>query len=285
MISSCFPYAASMQVLIFGARGYLGQYFQNLYPDAVTPSVDIADQGAVAAALDEYKPDVVINCAGKTGRPNVDWCEDHKMETLRSNVHGPLVLLEECEKRNIYWVHIGTGCVYSGDARKPYTETDPPNFEGSFYSRTKGHIDQILNDFPDQVLNIRLRMPFDGTENERSLISKIRKYDRLLKSENSMTYIPDLLQAVDTLIQKRATGPFNIVNPGTMSPYRIMELYKEVVDPKHSFSELQESELGEVAKAGRSNCILSTDKLLSYGITMRPVEEAVREALKTLKSG
>ena len=273
-----------MKVLIFGARGYLGQYFHALYPEAAVPSVDIADQVAVSSALDTEKPDVVINCAGKTGRPNVDWCEDHKIETLRSNVHGPLVLLEECEKRSIYWVHIGTGCVYSGDSKKPFTETDAPNFEGSFYSRTKGHIDQILNDFDDQVLNVRLRMPFDGTTGERNLISKIKKYDRLLKTENSMTYIPDLLTAVDELIQKRATGPYNIVNPGVMSPYKIMELYKEIVDPAHEFSDLKVEDLGEVAKAGRSNCVLSTNKLEVEGIVIQPVEDAVREALKLLKN-
>ena len=27
----------------------------------------------------------------KTGRPNVDWCEDHKTETLFSNVTAPLI--------------------------------------------------------------------------------------------------------------------------------------------------------------------------------------------------
>lgn len=273
-----------MSVLIFGSKGYLGQYFLGLYPDAATPAVDIADANAVASVLDELKPDVVINCAGRTGRPNVDWCEDHKIETLHSNVLGPLVLLEECSKRNIYWVHIGTGCVYSGDNSRPFTETDPPNFEGSFYSRTKGNIDQILNDFDDQVLNVRLRMPFDGTTGERNLISKIRKYDRLIDSENSMTYIPDLLQAVDQLIQKRATGPYNIVNPGVISPFRIMTLYKEIVDPSHTFTLLRESELPEVAKAGRSNCVLSTSKLSNEGIIMKPVEEAVIEALNTLKS-
>lgn len=192
-----------MNVLIFGAKGYLGQYFLSMYPHAVTPSVDIANAVDVAAVLDTHKPDVVINCAGRTGRPNVDWCEDHKIETLHSNVLGPLVLLEECGKRNIYWVHIGTGCVYSGDSTTPFTETDAPNFEGSFYSRTKGHIDQILNDFQDEVLNVRLRMPFDGTKNERNLITKIAKYTRLLDTENSMSYIPDLLNAVDALIQKK----------------------------------------------------------------------------------
>lgn len=219
-----------MKVVIFGGRGYMGQYFASLYPDALTPSVDIADSRDIADVLDTEKPDVVINCAGKTGRPNVDWCETHKQETIHSNVIGPLVLVEECGKRDIYLVHIGTGCVYSGNSSTPFTETDAPNFFGSFYSRSKGVIDQLLNDFP--VLNIRLRMPFDGTSNERNLINKIKKYDRLLDTENSMTYIPDLLKAASTLIQKRATGPYNIINPGAITPFRIMELYKEIVEDR-----------------------------------------------------
>lgn len=271
-----------MKVVIFGGRGYMGQYFASLYPDALTPSVDIADSRDIADVLDTEKPDVVINCAGKTGRPNVDWCETHKQETIHSNVIGPLVLVEECGKRDIYLVHIGTGCVYSGNSSTPFTETDAPNFFGSFYSRSKGVIDQLLNDFP--VLNIRLRMPFDGTSNERNLINKIKKYDRLLDTENSMTYIPDLLKAASTLIQKRATGPYNIINPGAITPFRIMELYKEIVDPSHTFELLKEEDLSEVASAGRSSCVLSGDKLASEGIVMKPVEEAFREALQTLKT-
>ena len=78
-------------------------------------TVDIADAGALGEVLEKEKPDIVINTAGKTGRPNIDWCEEHKVETLRSNVAGPLLLLEECAKRNIYWVHLSSGCVYEGD--------------------------------------------------------------------------------------------------------------------------------------------------------------------------
>ncbi|MDP7476842.1 MAG: sugar nucleotide-binding protein [Candidatus Peribacteraceae bacterium] len=117
-----------MKTIIFGSKGYMGQYFLSLYPDAITPSIDIADSKAVAEVLDSEKPDVVINCAGKTGRPNVDWCEDHKAETIHSNVIGPLVLIEECGKRDVYLVHIGTGCVYSGDSSTPFTEEDATNF-------------------------------------------------------------------------------------------------------------------------------------------------------------
>lgn len=271
-----------MKIVIFGGRGYLGQYFAKQYPGAVCPSVDIADIRAVADVLEAEKPDVVINCAGKTGRPNVDWCEDHKAETVHSNVVGPLVLVEECEKRGMYLVHLGTGCVYSGDADHLFTEIDPPNFTGSFYSRTKGMIDQLLGDFP--VLNIRLRMPFDGSSSERNLIAKLKKYEKLIDIPNSMTYIPEMLEAVDALIQKKAVGPYNVVNPGTISPYRIMELYSDIVDPSHSFAKFSEEEMLEITKAGRSNCALSTEKLQGEGIVMSPIEVAVKKALETLKS-
>ena len=136
------------RVMIFGGRGYLGQQFRALYPHADCPPVDISDRAAVAAALGR-RPDVVINCAGKTGRPNVDWCETHQSETLRANVTGVLVLLEECLARGVYIVHLGSGCIYAGDnGGEGFREDDAPNFAGSFYSRTKAWADQILAQLP-----------------------------------------------------------------------------------------------------------------------------------------
>ncbi|MDD5026443.1 MAG: sugar nucleotide-binding protein [Candidatus Peribacteraceae bacterium] len=273
-----------MTVLIFGAKGYLGQAFLTVYPDAVTTNADIADSQAVAHVLDEVKPTVVINTAGKTGRPNIDWCEEHKMETVRSNVTGPLVLLEECAKRGIYWVNLGSGCIYEGDNDgRGCSEEDPPNFSGSFYSRTKQWIDRILKEFP--VLVLRLRMPFDGSANPRNLITKISGYSRVLDVPNSITYLPDFLTASSELIEKGKTGLYNIVNPGVISPYRIMQIYKEIVNPAHAFERLTIEEMPQVARAGRSNCILSGKKLEAEGIRMRPVGEAVTEALKRLKEG
>jgi dTDP-4-dehydrorhamnose reductase len=275
-------YDEVVNVLIFGAKGSLGQQFLSLYPGAAAPDVDIADPVAVAKALDSVKPDVVINAAGKTGRPNVDWCEDHKMETLHSNVTGPLVLLEECSKRGIYWVHLSSGCVYDGDnGGKGFSEDDPPNFFGSFYSRTKAWSEMALREFP--LLILRLRMPFDGTTAPRNLITKLRGYARVLDVENSLTYLPDFLRAAGELIARRRMGTYNVVNEGAISPYRIMELYREMVDPSHTFERLTLRGLPEVTKTGRSNCILSTKKLMGEGIAMRPVELAVREALEGIK--
>lgn len=265
-------------MIIFGGGGWIGSELQKLYPDAAAPKLDIADPVAVRKIFDELKPDIVINAAGKTGRPNVDWCEDHKMETLHANVTGPLVLLEECMKRGIYLVHIGSGCIYDGFPKPDgFTEEDAPNFTGSFYSLTKAMSDQLLKPFP--VLQLRLRMPFDRVQNPRNLLTKLIKYNKVLDAENSITYMPDFYEALKVLIAKRATGIYNAVNPGVTSPYKIMQMYKELVDPKHSFERMSIADLPGVVKAARSNCVLSPKKILAEGVGLRSVDDAIAEAL------
>lgn len=285
-----------MKVLLFGGRGYMGQQFLKLYPDAVVPSADIGYPDAVVQVLDREKPDVVINAAGKTGVPNVDWCEDHKMETMHANVLGPLVLAEECGKRGIYWVHLSSGCIYEGQKGKGskegkeggdvdavgWTEEDEPNFTGSFYSRSKALCERAIREFPG-ILILRLRMPFDGSSHPKNLITKLAKYARVNDEQNSITSLTDFLDATRQLIDRRATGIYNMVNEGTISPYRIMELYREVVDPNHSFEHLPLPAQAGVTKVGRSNCVLSTKKLQGEGIRVRPIEEAVRLALLEYK--
>ncbi len=270
-----------MHMLVFGACGYLGGRFLELFPGAVASPVDIADQVAVRHVLDTEKPEVVINCAGKTGKPNVDWCEDHKEETIRANVTGPLVLLDACVARRIRLVHVSSGCIYAGDnGGAGFSEEDPPNFTDSFYSRSKTWSDQILKEFP--VLMLRLRMPFDGTHSDRNLLMKIRRYPRVLDAQNSLSHLPDFLHAAKILIERGRTGVYNVVNPGTASPFRIMQMYREIVDPSHAFERLAVEDLGQVAKAGRSNCLLSTRKLEEEGIRLAPVEKMLEKCLRQI---
>ena len=267
-----------MNTLIFGSRGYVGTYFTKQYPQAATPSIDIGDKQAVGACLDEHQPAVVINAAGRTGRPNVDWCECHKAETLYGNVTAPLVLMNACVERGIYVVQISTGCVYTGNnGGEGFSEDDEPNFAGSFYSRTKRHLEAIMREFP--VFLPRLRIPFDGTQSERNVISKLKGYRQVLDAQNSMTYMPDFIATVATLIEQRITGPLNIVNPGTLSPVDVMTLYQQIVDPDHTFEVLNASELEQQTTAKRSNCMLNTSKLEGLGIVLPSAEQRMREAL------
>ena len=125
-------------------------------------------------------------------------------------------------------------------------------------------------------------MPFDSSESPRNLIMKLRKYAKILDVENSLTHMPEFLSAAKILIERRHTGIWNIVNPGVISPFAIMQMYRKIVDPAHQCERITLKDLPSVVKAGRSNCILSTTKLEREGITLMPVEQAVEQALKQI---
>ncbi|MEI7810524.1 MAG: sugar nucleotide-binding protein, partial [bacterium] len=220
-----------MKYLIFG-NGYLGNKFKDALNDEAEISiVDIGNIEEIEKILEEKNPEVVINCAGKTGRPNIDWCEDHKEETMYSNVVGPLVLAKACMENKVFMVHIGSGCIYQGDNNgKGFSEEDVPDLKDipSFYSLTKFMSEYMLKQFP--VLQCRLRMPVNNEKNPRNFITKITSYENVINTPNSITIIGDLIKATVELVNKKKTGIYNVTNPGSITHKEILDKYKEFVD-------------------------------------------------------
>jgi 3,5-epimerase/4-reductase len=115
-------------------------------------TVRMQNREAVIAELDKYKPTHVLNAAGSTGRPNVDWCEDHREDTIRNNVIGTINLADCCWEKGIHITVFATGCIYQYDEEHPmggkgFLETDKANFAGSFYSETKAHVEEVRGSF------------------------------------------------------------------------------------------------------------------------------------------
>jgi 3,5-epimerase/4-reductase len=143
--------------LIWGGKGWVAGHLETLLQkqgqEVYMTTVRMEDREAVKAEIERMKPTHVINCAGCTGRPNVDWCEDHREETMRSNVIGSLNLTDLCFLAGIHCTVFATGCIYQYDdahtiGGTPYKETDPFNFTGSFYSETKGHVEEVSYALP-----------------------------------------------------------------------------------------------------------------------------------------
>lgn len=266
--------------LVFG-KGFLGKRIAEELGYELS-DFRILDKESLENYLTEKKPTVVINVIGKTGRPNIDWCESHKEETIFSNITIPSMLASFCSKQNIYLVHISSGCIYFGDNNgKGFSELDNPNFEGSLYSRTKILSEKILLEYP--CLQLRIRMPIDDRPSSRNFIDKIREYEKLIDTQNSMTTVPHFLEGLRKLITKRANGIYNFVNPGTTSAVEVMNLYKEIIDSTHQFEKFSLEDLDKVIVAKRSNCYLNTDKLKSEGIILPEINNAVKECLENYK--
>ncbi len=209
----------------------------------------------------------VLNAAGVTGRPNVDWCEDHRVETIRSNVVGTLNLADCCYLNNVHLTVFATGCIFEYDDQHPmgsgkgFVEGEPPNFIGSYYSKTKAMVETLMSDFPN-VCILRVRMPISSDlSNPRNFITKIARYEKVVNIPNSMTVLDEMLPySIDLALEKKA-GIFNFTNVGVMSHNEILELYKEYVDPSFTWKNFTLEEQAKVIIAPRSNNELDASKL------------------------
>jgi len=241
----------------------------------------LEDRASIVSEIDRVKPTHVLNAAGLTGRPNVDWCETHKVETIRSNVIGCLNLADICLQRNLHMTYYGTGCIFHYDDthtienRVGFKESDTPNFTGSYYSYTKAMVESLLKEFPN-VLTLRVRMPIvEDLLYQRNFITKIIKYDRVVNIPNSMTVLPELLPYSIEMAKRKLTGIMNFTNPGTISHNDILQLYRDYIDPEFSWQNFSLEEQAKVIVAPRSNNLLDTSRIEAEFPEILPIKESV----------
>jgi dTDP-4-dehydrorhamnose reductase len=270
-------------------------------------------------ALWEYlranRPSFLINAAGYTGKPNVDACEQAQSETLLGNALLPATIAHACAALNIPWGHVSSGCIYNGakvregagwrvepDLTRPplrelfeserahfagFTEEDEPNFSFrrppcSFYSGTKALGEESIRGDGESFI-WRLRIPFDEKDGARNYLSKLQRYSRVYDNVNSVSHRGDFVRACLDLWEARAAfGIYNMTNPGAVSTRQVVRLLQRTVAAGRQFEFWSGDEefYRMAAKTPRSNCILDSGKLLRAGIRMRPVEEAIADALR-----
>ncbi|MBI2109554.1 sugar nucleotide-binding protein, partial [Candidatus Woesearchaeota archaeon] len=249
-----------MKYLIFG-NGYVGNKFKSHFGgQAALSAARISEKQDVINEISKCNPEWIINCIGKTGRPNIDWCEEHREETIFGNVIIPNIIANACETTGKKMLHIGSGCIYQGDNKGTgFSEEDRQNFFGSLYSRTKAISESWLK--PRPVLHL---------SNERNLIHKLIKYKQIISERNSITVLEDLIAASETLMNRGLSGIYNATNPGHITHAEILDLYKRIVDPKFTYELIPYEELRKNLKADRSNCVLNTEKI-EKEVRLRPI--------------
>jgi dTDP-4-dehydrorhamnose reductase len=264
------------------------------------------------------KPEFVINAAGYAGKPNVDACETARAETLLGNTLLPQTIAHACAIAGIPWGHVSSGCIYNGakivvdgrqrvekdltrpglrelvdkspEAIRGFTETDEPNFcfrdhPCSFYSGSKALAEKAIAGIGQSYV-WRLRIPFDEFDNARNYLGKIQRYAKVYDNVNSISHRADFVRACLDLWERGAPfGIYNMTNPGFVTTRQVVGMIQEILKPAKRFEFwANDEEFYRLAvKAPRSNCVLDVSKLLSTGVKMRPVEEALEDALRNWK--
>lgn len=80
---SSFAAPGEQVYLVFGKNGWIGGMLIELLTKQ-GKTFHLAEsrtynRESVLAEVEKYKPTHILNAAGVTGRPNVDWCEDNKV--------------------------------------------------------------------------------------------------------------------------------------------------------------------------------------------------------------
>ena len=256
--------------LIYGRTGWIGGLLGRILKEQGYNyhfgSARLHDRAAVMHDIHACKPTHILNAAGVTGRPNVDWCETHKLDVVRTNVLGTLTLIDAAHTEDVHVTNFATGCIYSYDELHPvggpgFTEEDDHNFTGSYYSKTKSMVETLINEY-NNVLQLRLRMPIDSNlENPRNFIFKIAKYERVVNIPNSMTVLDELVPLAIKAAIGRVTGTFNFTNPGVISHNEVLEMYKHHYNPDFTWKNFSIEDQNEILAAPRSNNQLDTSKL------------------------
>ncbi len=225
-----------------------------------------------------FNPGIIINAIGHTGR-NVDDCEVDKDKTLLSNTFLPIILAEAALRNNLRLIHISSGCIYHYDYAqdKPISEDKPPDFFELFYSRTKIYSDAALGVLSDRypILILRIRVPLDNRPHHRNILTKLINYKKVIDIPNSITYIPDFLQALRHLININARGIYNLANKSGLRYPKLLDVYKKYV-PDFDYEIIDYKKINLV----RTNLILSTQKLEKTGFKIRDIKEVLEECVK-----
>lgn len=288
-----------MKVLVLG-KGYISDHLPfEKYTKTIIPDPDFIQ----TSVIDKHKPDVVINCIGRTGSPNVDWCEEHKPETAYANVQIPIALADATRKSGVRLIHLGSGCIFYGSSPSNekiryekvdtlswgsmtryvymdagWKETDNANPK-SFYSKTKYAADLVLGPM-DHTTILRLRMPIGSTRHPRNLLTKLIGYPKVLADEpNSVTFLHDLVRSIDWVIKNGKTGIYNVTSSMPITHGMLLEEYKKYV-PTHTYERISNDELSQMVVASRSNCILDNRKIISEGFEFTPTLTSIQKCVE-----
>jgi dTDP-4-dehydrorhamnose reductase len=242
-----------MKVLITGSNGLLGQKLVSLlyllpevtliatargenrdeiYEDYIYESMDITSEENVLAVFRKYKPDAVIHTAAMT---HVDQCELNKETCVDQNITAVKHIVKACKEVGAFLVHVSTDFIFDG-THGPLTEEETPN-PVNYYGWTKWEAEKAVEASGLKWAIARTVLVYGVVQDmSRSNIVLWVKNNLEQKKEINVvndqwrtpTLAEDLAKGCWLIVQKQATGIFNISGEEMISPYDLAHTVADV---------------------------------------------------------
>jgi len=226
-------------VLVLGAAGLIGHQVYNylkysdcyrlynishlykIYDDTIL--LNVRDESALVDAISSIRPKIIINCIGVL----IAGSNEDPENAIFLNSYMPHMLARIAEKINAKLIHISTDCVFSGDKREPYIESDEKDGKG-IYAKTKG-LGEIVN---DRHLTLRTsvvgpELKKNGTELFHWFMSQKGEISGYTNAIWSGVTTLELAKAVKWSIDHRVTGLYHVTNNAVISKFELLRLFKK----------------------------------------------------------
>lgn len=218
-----------MNILVTGCNGQLGNEIQLLEKDHTQHvffntdigELDITNQSAIEAFVEDNKIDGIINCAAYTA---VDKAESNKELATSLNTIAPAYLAAAVNKRDGWFIQISTDYVFDGTKHTPYVEDDTP-CPNSVYGSTKfaGELGAVK--FCEKTMIIRTAWLYStfGNNFVKTMMRLGKEKEQLgviFDQIGTPTYAHDLAVVIMTAIEKGIVpGTYHFSNEGVISWY------------------------------------------------------------------
>jgi dTDP-4-dehydrorhamnose reductase len=126
-------------------------------------SADLAEPGATAAALSDFRPDAVLHAGALT---DVDACERDPDLAWRVNAEGTAEVARACRALGARLVALSTDYVFDG-AAGPYAEEDVPSPRGAYARAKRGGEEAVLR-LAEDVAVARVAVVYGGRSPARA---------------------------------------------------------------------------------------------------------------------
>jgi len=282
-----------MRILITGCNGQLGNEMQLLekenpqhtYFNTDVAELDITDQQAIEAFVNDNEIDGIVNCAAYTA---VDKAEANEELCQRLNAEAPAYLAHAIGERGGWMIQISTDYVFDGTKHTPYTEDDDtcPN---SVYGRTKLVGELNVQKLCERSMIIRTAWLYStfGNNFVKTMIRLGREKQELgviFDQIGTPTYARDLAVAIMTAVNEGIVpGVYHFSNEGVISWYDFTKAIHRIagittchVRPLHT------SEYPTPANRPHYSVLDKTRIKTVYGIEIPYWEESLEECIKKL---
>jgi dTDP-4-dehydrorhamnose reductase len=247
--------------------------------------IEVTDPASVRAALDEHRPDLVINTSAFH---NVDVCETEPERAFLVNAIAPMYVADACAEHGAVVMQISTDYVFSGKAGRAYTERDLPDAI-NVYGNAKAAGEQLIRTRHARHYIVRTSGLYGvagssgkgGNFVERMLqLARDGQEIRVVADQTlSPTFTADLAGKLFELVATGRYGTYHITNSGSTSWYDFARVIFECCDVDAKLSPTTTASFG--AKAVRPEySVLANEALAAAGIALlRPWREALGEYL------